>query len=672
MAMSALETKLRHQTVLVELSQLESASTDAALRKILSRAAQALRVERASFWSIADDGSAIRCVQLYVSSTDSFSSGVVLERAQYPGYFEALLTCRAIVVNDAMGDDRTREFAVGYFDVYGITSMLDVPVWTDGKLAGVLCLEHVGSPREWSVDEQDFARAIVNLIAINLVAAARSRAEERYRLVSRAGGDIVWEWDLGNDRVDWGDRLSEAFGHPISSESSTGHWWISQVHPADRLRVKQSIQSHIAMRSGSWEAEYRFRRSDGTYAFVFDRGFVTRDESGRSIRMTGVMQDVTQRKALEERVLLSDRMASLGTLAAGVAHEINNPLTYVKGNIEHVRSEIEHLPGVTEDVLAALDDAIMGADRMRRIVRDLTIFTRGTVESDTEVDLNRVVASSITIAENSFRHHAALSLQLGSTPVVRASEARLGQVVVNLVVNAAHAVQAAESAGSIRVTTRTDERGNAVIEVADDGIGIAPDDLARIFDPFFTTKPVGEGTGLGLSISHSIVRSLGGDIHVESTKGAGTTFRVTLPASDGSHVAPAPSVKNRTMPTATKPRVLVIDDERPVLSAMRRLLARDCDVEIIDSGRGALERVARERFDVVLCDVMMPDVSGIAVYEALHESDPALARRLVFMTGGAFASEARALVDRTSLPLLAKPIDADELRRIIANVARTP
>ncbi len=666
------ETRLRHQSALVELAQLRATGLEAALRVILCVSARTLGVERSSYWSLVDQDEAIECEELYTLSDGKVASGGRLAATTYPTYFKALRTCLAIDATDAQSDPRTSEFRVGYFDAFGIGAMLDVPVWRGGRLVGVHCLEHVGGTRSWSPEEQAFAASVATSISVVLEAEARTRAEERYRLVSQATGEAVWEWDLRTDYIIWNEALRTVFGHTVDLEMCGGKWWIEHIHSCDRERVTSAIHAVIDGDTSAWSDEYRFARGDGSMAYVLDRGFVTRDETGRAIRMTGSMQDITARKALEERLLLADRMASMGTLAAGVAHEINNPLAYIKGNLDYVLETLAGETGLDPDVVLALEDAREGANRVRAIVRDLKMFSRAGAASKGPVDVEAVVTSSIAMAWNEIRHRARLVRRAGNPPPVLASEARLGQVVLNLVVNAAQAIpEGATEAHEIRVETGVAADGRVFIEVADTGVGITPETRRRMFDPFFTTKAIGDGTGLGLSICHAIVTELGGEIAVESDPGRGTTLRVLLaPATPVAAVEAAPATRPAQSRAA---RMLVIDDDVSVGATVKRVFARDHDVEVCVGGAEALARLAGDQaFDIIICDVMMPDVSGMDVYGTLAAKAPELARRMIFITGGAFTPRAREFFATTTQPCIEKPFDREDLRRAVAAVTSPP
>jgi PAS domain S-box-containing protein len=272
---------------------------------------------------------------------------------------------------------------------------------------------------------------------------------------------------------------------------------------------------------------------EGSYACLYD-------PEGRVTGHFGIQRDVTDRLRMQERLAMAERLASIGTLASGVGHEINNPLTYIINNLALVERELAALEKVDDlaavrERLAGLgrkvSDASYGAGRVREIVRDLRSMS-GTQELEDLVDLARVAERALRLTDHELHGRAALVRELGPVPPVVASEGRLIQVVVNLLLNAAQSIPPGDpDRNRIAVTTATRPDGSAMIEVSDSGHGIAPEALGRIFDPFYTTKEVGTGTGLGLAISHRIITALGGEIEVESARGRGSRFRVVLPAA---------------------------------------------------------------------------------------------------------------------------------------------
>jgi PAS domain S-box-containing protein len=384
--------------------------------------------------------------------------------------------------------------------------------------------------------------------------------------------------------------------------------------------------------------------------------------------VSAAIRDITDRKQLESRLLVADRMSSIGTLAGGVAHEINNPLAYVLANLDHVHDQLATLERESPNRFGELRQIVLearhGAERVRRIVRDLNTFCRADYDHREPVDVHRVLEMSINMAWNEIRHRARLVKHFGSVAPIEANESRVGQVFLNLLVNAAQAIPpGAFDQNEIRVVTK-DGAAGVLVEVHDTGCGIRKEHLARIFDPFFTTKPLGVGSGLGLSICHGIVSSLGGQISVDSEVNRGTTFRVLLPVAKG---GPRPSrALQYVIPNGRRGRILVIDDEPLLGAAMIRSLAPEHDVTYLESGREALRRIqAGQRFDVILCDLMMPDLTGMELHAQLSRLAPAQVKRTIFLTGGAFDPSARDFLDTAGVPRMEKPVDVRALRALI-------
>jgi signal transduction histidine kinase len=381
------------------------------------------------------------------------------------------------------------------------------------------------------------------------------------------------------------------------------------------------------------------------------------------------LRDVTERREMFERMALADRMLTVGTLAAGVAHEINNPLMYVATNLGILASELPALLAgqptrITRSELPALvADASDGVARVSAIVRDLRSLAKPEDDVRGPVDVAGVLASSIKMAHNEIRHRAkVVESYARDLPRVHANASRLGQVFLNLLMNAAQAIPEGHAADNeIRVRAMCAE-GNVVVEVEDTGAGIPTSLMKRIFDPFFTTKAPGVGMGLGLAICHQIVNTIGGTISVASKLGFGTTFRVTLP------IAVAATPETPAPPACTSPgvRILCVDDEVAVGRSLSALLAGEHEVVPVTRARDALARIqGGEHFDVILCDLMMPELSGIELYAQIpaNERD-----RIVFMTGGAFTPQAREFLANTDRPRLDKPFTEQQLRDAIERV----
>jgi signal transduction histidine kinase/ActR/RegA family two-component response regulator len=375
-----------------------------------------------------------------------------------------------------------------------------------------------------------------------------------------------------------------------------------------------------------------------------------------------LQQQARLRAESEARVMTADRMASIGRLAAGIAHEINNPLSYLLTNVQLIREEIARLPERerSSDLIQAIDDAVQGATNIRSIVRDLKTFARADEEQLCAVDVHEVLESTLRMTANEARHRARVVRGYGEIGLALGNPARLAQVFLNVLVNAIESFQNAElERNEIKVRTMRLAASEIAIEISDTGSGIAPELLAHVVDPFFTTKPVGEGTGLGLSVSRSIVARFGGRLEIESVLGAGTTVRVVLPAYEAAPSAECASRAEPIIPAVVsrRARILIIDDDEHVARALKRLL-RDHDVTMShDACKATALLEERPEFDLVFCDLMMPERTGMEIYAHLEKRHPELAERFVFISGGVFDRSARAFVDSVRNRFVEKPFD---------------
>jgi CheY-like chemotaxis protein len=366
-------------------------------------------------------------------------------------------------------------------------------------------------------------------------------------------------------------------------------------------------------------------------------------------------------------------MAAVGILAAGVAHEMNNPLAYVSANLEFALKALEdsHKSGAAiapDEVNVALAEATQGVDRLRHVIRDLKAFSRADESKREPVELKRIIESSLNMARNEIRHRAQLKKDFAEVPPVDGNESRLGQVFLNLFVNAAQAIpDGAADKNEIRVTLRKEGADRVIVEIRDTGSGIAPEVRPQLFQPFVTTKPLGVGTGLGLSICHAIIADHGGTIEVESELGKGTTFRIKLPAAQRETVV-KPVAKAYSGPTR-RGRILLVDDEPMIGSAFRRTVGQEHEVVTLTRAKDALAKLsAGEQFDLVFCDLMMPEMTGMDLHAALTQTVPDVASRMIFLTGGAFTERAREFLDHIPNQRMEKPFDVTNLRSVIANM----
>ncbi|MEN9580571.1 MAG: sensory box histidine kinase/response regulator [Pseudomonadota bacterium] len=460
-------------------------------------------------------------------------------------------------------------------------------------------------------------------------------------------------------------RAADMLGLDPNLVCDSPELFLNAIHPEDRAQLLAALRTAEVEGDGPILWQGRFI---GPPQRWFEAS--ARRQSISKDLWAAVLVDITERKALQARVMQSDRLATLGTLAAGVAHEINNPLTYLLNNLTLLRGNSALSVAARNELL---DEALDGAARVRDIVRGLKTFSRPSEDAPVSVNLQRVMDSSIRMAQAAVRHRAALHREYQNVPQVLANPSHLGQVFLNLIVNAAQAIRKGGSATQHRITLRTyvDPGGRIVAEVEDTGPGMTPEVRERVFEPFFTTKPPGEGTGLGLYICRDIIQATGGTLELETVPGRGTLFRVILPQAPRDSQPESLGRAPESQPSQQGLRILVIDDEPMIGRSMRRLLTGNT-VTLLTSGRDALALLAREDFDVVFCDLMMPDLSGIDVYRELQSKHPRRAERMIFMSGGAFTDEDREFLGTVRNPRLDKPLDFESVNAALTRVSSLP
>ncbi|RMH44359.1 MAG: hybrid sensor histidine kinase/response regulator [Deltaproteobacteria bacterium] len=464
--------------------------------------------------------------------------------------------------------------------------------------------------------------------------------------------------------IEFANRAAESFFQTPLREL-VGRRALEWVAAEDE-RTARTVLVDGAASPAPVSVQFRRARGDRRIGEVVAMDFDTGDGAAR----LAIIRDVTERHQLLAQIQVTDRLASVGTLAAGVAHEINNPLAFVSANLE-VGSEL--VDGPLDDAAVAelrelLAECRDGVARIAAIVRDLKGFARDQ-GSLGPVDVASVLDRTIKMAMLQVRHRAQLVRRIRPVPAVFAERGRLGQVFLNLLVNAAQALPDDGGDHRIEVDVRAGADGRVVVDIADTGCGIPDAVRSRVFDPFVTTKPQGEGTGLGLWVSHQIVTSFGGTLELLDRAGGGTVARVTLVRADGR----APSTGEftpRPEPAAgARYRLLVVDDERLVLASMRRLL-RAYDVVTAESVDEAVAWLDRDRFDAILADLMMPGRDGVDLYEEARSRG--LSDRVIILTGGACTDRAARFLDESGVPRVTKPATLPQIDRAVARVAAPP
>jgi two-component system, cell cycle sensor histidine kinase and response regulator CckA len=508
--------------------------------------------------------------------------------------------------------------------------------------------------------------------------AALSVVEEtatRLRFATRATNDVIWDWNVVTDDLWWNEAMESVFGHRPADLGSSVTGWTSNIHPDDAARVLSGIQTAIDIGDTDWQDEYRFRRADGRYASVFDRGYILRGKDGRATRLIGAMQDLTDRHALEAQLRHALKMEAVGQLAAGVAHDFNNILSAITA---YAQLAMDELP-IGAPVRGDLEEIHRVGLRARELTSRLLAFSRRDVANAEVLDLNEVVSDSELLIRPLLADAVTLVLDLDAQPCrALADRDHITQVLMNLALNARDAMS--QSGGTLTIQTRLVRREDVrrvpavasafytQLSVRDTGTGIDPDILPRIFEPFFTTKKVGEGSGLGLATVYGIVTNAGGTVWAESTPGVGSTFIVIMPQAATSE-SRVESLADSARSLGTGALVLVVEDEAAVRAAMARALVRN-GYRVIEAGNGeeALD-VLREREevpDVIVTDVMMPKMRGPDLVARLRSERPDLP--VVFMSGYTAELSSSPEMSAANTAFLAKPFPLEELAKALTRL----
>lgn len=447
--------------------------------------------------------------------------------------------------------------------------------------------------------------------------------------------------------------------------------------------IAECVREVLAGRLANYEGSYTSATAQKT-SWVRVVMAPVKDSEQCVIGGVGLVDDISSERSARDLLSRAERLASLGTLAAGVVHEVQNPLAYVTANLELAMRQLEGdmpIDPRRADLTSALSSAREGAERVAAIVRDLKTFARSDDAIRAPVTLRAVIEAAEKLTQNHVRHRARLELRLETDATVWASESRLVQLFVNLLLNAADAIpEGAADENRIIVASHTLPDGRVRVEVEDTGCGISREVAAHIFEPFWTDKPA--GMGLGLAICLGIVASLGGEIFVESDESpssphAGVSQRalkgarlvVVLPSAAGDLEQP----RDRPTPAITsneplRGRVLIIDDEVRLAETLRIALSESHDVEVATRGKQALELLlGDDGYDVVLCDLLLPDLTGVDIFEQISRRRPHMVSRFVFLTGGAFGERTRDFLQNVPNPRLEKPFDLESLERIVAD-----
>lgn len=651
------------------------------LRKIAEGAARTLSASRVSIWRYNNDRSAIRCVDLYEWEEGRHSSGLELSAAAYPAYFRALAELEMIAADDVATDPSTAELAADHLHPHDVRSMLDVPIVVGGYRTGVLCLEHLRTQREWTADEKTFALAMSNLVSLALESVERRQAEtslreseKRFRQLAETIEEVFWMTDPSGDEMIyvspayekiWHRTCASLYANPLS--------WLDAVHPDDRERI--SLATTAKRKEGEYDERYRILRSDGTLRWIHDRAFPVRDSRGTVLRIVGTAQDITESKQVEAQLLRSQRMESIGTLAGGIAHDLNNVLTPIMMSIELLKLQEKNEERM--NILSTMEgSARRGADMVQQVLS----FARGVEGRQLAVEIGRLLKEIEKIANETFLKN--IQIQSDIQPDlwgVQGDPTQLHQVLLNLCVNARDAMPGGGTLKLSACNLMLDEDCTelsaeakpgpyVLIEVQDNGTGMPPEVIERIFDPFFTTKDLGKGTGLGLSTTLAIIKGHHGFLRVQSEMGEGSKFQLYLPAHEADGVEPIPAAETE-LPRGNGELVLVVDDEVSVRQVVKQtlevfgyrvLLAAD-GVEASTVFTAHQKEIA-----LVLTDMMMPVMDGLATIQVLMRMNPQV--RIIAASGLSVKDMVAKATSAGVKHFIPKPYNAETLLKTVGQV----
>jgi PAS domain S-box-containing protein len=553
----------------------------------------------------------------------------------------------------------------------GVKSYMRVPIMAGGTWWGTAGFDACVKERSWQPLDVETLRATAGLIGVAIahhqtVSALRD-SERRFRGILESALDGIVTTDDQGIILEFNPAAEAIFG--VARDRAIGGRIRDLIIP-ERMRAAHDSGMARFLRTGDsriLNQRIEVMALRGEEEFPAELTVTSTRVAGR-IMFTAHVRDLTQQKEAEleiarqrDRLYQSEKMSALGSLLAGVAHELNNPLSIVVGQALLLEED-----GGGEQARRAARIRT-AAERCGRIVKSFLAMARQRGAEKKSVDLNQIVRSALELVGYGIRSAGIkVTADLASDlPMFSADPDQLSQVVTNLILNAHHALKDIPQPRRLGVHTRyKPAHAQLRLVISDNGPGIEPDLRSRVFEPFFTTKAVGSGTGIGLSICHAFVTAHGGSIEIDETPGGGATFKIRLPVVP---VEPAhPPTPPKPAPEIARRRVLVIDDERDFAELLAEMLEREgFAVEVAFDGEHALAELERRSYDLVLSDVRMPDLDGPALLRRLQNGWPALANRLIFITGDTVGLGTGSALDKLGRPVIEKPISPEEMRRVI-------
>jgi PAS domain S-box-containing protein len=537
--------------------------------------------------------------------------------------------------------------------------------------------------RRHALESDRLNRALLSIVEDEQRAEAAARlserqlrkSNERFQAVVRATNDAVRDWDIATGTVWWNEGAETQFGLDNADTGSGLRTWSSRIHPDDRDGVLDSLDRDLASGDTQWSARYRFRRGDGSYVVVADRGQIVRDQAGKAVRFLAGMRDVTELRALEEQLRQSQRLEAVGQLTCGGAHDFNTLLTVMLGNAEVLEEELADDPRRQSLAAMIVSAAQRGADLTQRLLA----FARKQALSPASVDVNQLISGMNQLLHRALTESIEIALYPGNSlwPAL-VDPAQLENALLNLSLNARDAMP---QGGRLTIETENVELDEefcarhsdvrpgryVLVAVTDTGSGIAPEHMSRLFEPFFTTKAKGKGTGLGLPMVYGFIKQSGGHIGIYSEVGHGTAVRMYLPRTPDDTPTVSLPVLDDSVPRGTEVVLLVEDDRLVRHYVAEQLESLGYRVLLAENGAAALPMVQQgDAIDLLLTDVIMPGMSGRELADAARVLRPGL--KVLYCSG--YSEDAIIHQGRLDpgVQLLAKPFRRGELARRVREV----